>query len=365
MANRPDIQIYATDNLVSRNSISRAFVAVASLILTFGIPYVVGQYILGNLFSLGWLGGYFGLAAGFWVLNKTWRHFVIQNDSLQAFVTIDQLWTFFRGSRDAFVGDKKVYVSYGPGLHLCFPWESRTDKNNVPLEEVSESFAVTAQTTTGTVTFKGSLRMRADIRYLVNFIGGVAAIPSDITDLIKAFIIQWVSNKTIDQVLTGVEDLNGTLTKKFGLTKEGGDPTNKDEGVADFEKRFGINVSDVTIAEVIPSAEVQKTRSAIDEAMIITEGTAYLLGFKADDPSLPYAKKASDKAADALAQNTLTRAEYARARDRFMAASDNIRMTANTHEITVNVEGLDPDVAAAIAAVAPLIVGNVGKKGGN
>lgn len=355
---KTDIQIYATDNLLTdRNRPARVVVALVCLAGALMLPYLVGSYILGNLLGLGWLGGLIGLIFGTVLVDHFWKHFVIQNDSVQAFVTIDQLWTLLGGNKDPNSGDKQVYVSYGPGFHLCFPWESRTEKNNVPLEEVSESFTLTTQTQTGTVTFKGSLRMRADIRHLVSFISGVAAIPGDITDLIKTFIIQWTAGKSIDDVLANVKDLNEDLQFEFGLiakkTASGALQIGKSSDVSNFERRFGVNVSDVTIAEVLPSKEAQKTRSAIDEAVIIAEGTARLLGFTPDDIALPYPKTAAAKANEALAAKTLTRAEYERAQARFMAASENITMTAT--DFNLNLSGVDPDVAKALSAIAPLI----------
>lgn len=346
-------QLYATDSILERDRFGRAIVLFLYLMISFLLP-LIGWRVFYDWFGNGTFGVFVGLILQIITLSKTLDRFIVKVDALRAFVTVDQLRTFL-GGKSTDEGDKQVYVSYGPGLHVSYPWESRSANYNVSLEEASESFSVTVQTAKGTLTAKGSIRLRPDIRFLVPFIGGVAAMAGDITDIIKSFVIEIVSQRegSIVEILKSSAAFNEEINKKFGF----GGTEAKDSKVSEFEDRFGVSVGDITISELLPSAELQKTMTGVSEAEIISNGAALLLGYT------------NIKAArTAISKGQLGQDDLNRARDRFMAASDNIKMNLDANEYTIKVEGLDPETIKALAQVAPAFMAATnrdrqGKKG--
>lgn len=337
-------QLYATDTLVERDRWIRNVVFTLCLLLILIPPPLLGTKIARDWFDYGTVGFFIGLLFSIGLLVKALPRFLVQVRGFRAFLTVDLLRTFLshKGSGNG-EGDKQVYITYGPGLHVSLPWESRSAGNNVSLEEASETFSVEIQTPSGVILVEGSLRMRPDIRYLVPFLGGVAAMASDVTDLIKAFIIEFLSDKTVLEALRSLTGLNEELQRKFGIGTE----ESKDPRVSDFEERFGVNVGDITIGKLLPSKEVQKTMSGLTEAASIADGAAVILGYKN-----------AAGARRAVSNGTITQDDLNRARDRFMAASENLRMTVDANEYTIKLEGLDkldPDVVNALAQLAPMV----------
>ncbi|PIR86487.1 hypothetical protein COU13_00710, partial [Candidatus Kaiserbacteria bacterium CG10_big_fil_rev_8_21_14_0_10_43_70] len=330
----------ATDSLLARDRSSRLIVLIAWIIFLLIVPSFIGARISYDWFGYSTPGALLGLAMTIFIATATLPRFFVKVSALRAFVTVDLLQTFINQRSGSAGPNERVYVAYGPGLHISFPWESRDSAQNVSLEEVSEPFQVTVQLKQGPIHIKGSVRLRPDITKLVPFLGGVASIVSEVTDLIESKIIQRLGGKeNIFEVLTSVRDLNDYLHEQFAVG-EGGD------GVAEFEERFGVNVGDVTVAEILPSEEVQKTMAGLAEAQIIAEGTAILMGYK----NAEGVKRAKTR-------GTVTQNDINKARDRFMAASDNIKMTLDANEYTLKVEGLeklDPETVKALGQAAAL-----------
>jgi len=339
MTQRHDRQLLATDSLLKRDRTGRLIVLIAWIIFLLFVPPFVGAQI-----SSDWFGNIVpGLLLGFVVTamaSSTLARFFVKVGALRAFVTVDLLQTFINQRSGSAGPDEKVYVPYGPGLHISFPWESRGAAQNIPLEEMSEDFKVTVQLRQGPVHIKGSVRLRPDITKLVPFLGGVASIVSEVTDLIESKIIQYLGhNENVFEVLTSVKDLNSYLNREFAIGKGG-------SGVAEFEDRFGVNVGDVTVAEILPSEEVQKTMAGLTEAQVIAEGTAILMGYK----NAEGVKRAKTR-------GLVTQDDINKARDRFMAASDNIKMDLDANEYTFKIEGLeklDPKTVKALSQAAAL-----------
>ncbi len=341
-----DYQIYATDSLIDRNRFGRNMTALSCLLLTFLIPFL-GAKVTSDWFGWASIGLFLGLVGQAFVIKLTLHRFIVQVGELRAFVTIDQLRTL-SGSHTTNQerkddGDVKAYVVYGPGFHISYPWESRGANRNVPLEEVGESFAVEVQTPKGNLNIKGSVRLRPDIKRVIPFLGGVAVMASDITDLIKTVVIGDVSKKrTIKSALSSVPKMNEKLSKTFG------------ENVTEFEERFGVSVGDVTISQILPSPELQKTMTGLSEAEIIADGAAITAGFPGG----------AKDARQAINDGRLTQADLNEARDRFMAASDNIKMNLDANEYRIKLEGLeklDPNVAQAILTLGPVLARMAGQ----
>lgn len=340
-------QLYATDSLIPRNRSGRRSVFIAYIAITCVIP-ALGWILMRKWFDQGLIGLFLGLAAQVWVLSRTLDRFIVKVGALRAFITVDQLKTFLNGNGVAGEADKEAYVSYGPGLHLSYPWEARSANYNVSLEEVSETFSVDVQTAKGTLSVKGSVRMRPDITKLVPFIGGVAAIASDITDLIKAFVIEIISQarddngeQSIVSILESSKKFTEKLTRKFAHGVEG---RAVDPQVSDFEAHFGVSVTDVTIAELLPSKELQKTMTGISEAEIIAKGAAITAGYKD-----------AEEARQAIKDGRLTQADLNQARDRFMAASDNISMDLKSNEYKLQLDGITPELVKAFTEAGPAL----------
>lgn len=339
-------QLHATDSMIKRNRAGRVLVVFMYVLVTCLLP-ILAWRVFNDWFEYGKLGFLLGLAGQTLILSNTLHHFMVKVGALRAFITVDQLRTLLNRNDNQVEGDKDAYVVYGPGFHFAYPWESRSANYNVSLEEASEDFSVDVQTAKGLLKVNGSVRMRPDITRLIPFIGGVAAMAGDITGIIKSFVIELLSKEeTVKEALKSVPRLNEELEKKFGF----GSANDPDPKVSEFEGRFGVSVGDVTISTILPSLEVQKTMSGVTEAEIIADATAIMLGYT----SLKGVRQA-------ISKGLITQEDFNKARDRFMAASDNIKMNLDANEYTVRIDGLDPDIAKALAAVAPMLLGTMGQ----
>lgn len=347
-----DYQIYATDSLVERGRFARTVVLMLWILSTFIFPLGFAQ-VTKDWWGVPSIGLFVGLLAQVVVIAMTIHRFVVQVGSMRAFVTINQLRTLFGGQNSPkgrkHDGDTLTYVVYGPGTHISFPWEARDATRNVSLEETSEGFEVTIQTPKGELTIKGSLRLRADITRLVPFLGGVAVMAGDVTDLIKSFLIgKFANRKSVLGALKAVPTVNKQLENEFTRNKSVGNP------ISEFEERFGVSVGDITLSEILPSPELRKTMTGITEAEIIAEGAAITAGFP----------DGAKQAREAINNGTFTQADLNEARDRFMAASDNIKMNLDANEYRIKLEGLenlDPDLVKAIVTIGPLLASRMAK----
>ncbi|MBI4086547.1 hypothetical protein HY416_01040 [Candidatus Kaiserbacteria bacterium] len=299
------------------------------------VPAVTGPPLLMAAVSWGlldrWKEGLFlGLIISTIVVSKTIHRFIIQVGPARGFVTLDQL----RNTRS--------YVPYGPGLHFSKPQEKREARNNISLEEGSEDFQVTVRAQDGFLTVRGSIRMRPDIGRMVPFITGVASLASEVTALLRAFLSDIMSGETIDTATSGVQRINGLLSAAFANGPRR----------TDFEERFGVVVGDVTIEEILPSADVQATLSGLFEADVIARGTSRLLGHGDDVVT---------------ARVAVSEEEWRRAQDRFMAASKNLTMNLDANEYVIDIRGLenlDPETARAIMAGASRVFTGTTVRGG-
>lgn len=337
-------------------------VLIIYLLLAIGVPVLIFTKILSDWFDLSIVGLFLGLVAASILLSRTLARFFISVDLVSAFITTDLLRTFmFRGSdrekpdpkeyeqksEAERARDRKSFPTYGPGLHVAYPWEDRDRENNFSLKEVNVDFDFPVQLADGLLRAKGSYRLRPDLRNLIPFLSGVATIPGEMEDLIISFAVQKLSAKTADEALNMVGELNDDLNEKFGLrTKVNADET-PDDKVSNFERRFGVYVGDVTIAKLLPTEEMQRTRGAIDEARAIARGTAIVLGFE-DAAEMRQAQR----------DGKISEEIISRGRDRFLSISGNLEgMDISRYEIDFNITGLDPEVAKALSSAAAAYAG--------
>lgn len=357
----PSEQLKPNDASIPRNRIGRWFVLILYVLLVFLICAGGAAKIGHDWFSYyGGLFGFFaGLAVSVVILSATLDNFFIRVDLVSAFVTTDLLYTlkwrknrtppttdeFAEESEEDRKRDQKAFPSYGPGLHVAYPWEDRQTENNVSLKEVSAAMTFSILLSDGLVMVIGSYRIRADLKNLIPFLGGVASAPDELQDLIIAFAFNFLKEKTVDEAMSSAALLTDALKSEFGLQTSEGESHRASDQVSKFERRFGIFVGDITISKVLPTEEVQRTRSSLQEAKSIAIGTAELLGY----PNLRAMHLAQSK-------GKVTADQIARARDRFMSVSGNLEgMQVTRWEGDLNIAGLDPEAVKEIArAVKPI-----------
>jgi len=269
----------------------------------------------------GWIFWFAGLGLAASILVYTiGKWFIIRNPTIGMFVTQDTLATLF--------GAQNPNVFYGPGTHISFPWERRDSENNIPLQEIPEEFEFTTQCLDGIITGKGSFRFRPDQSNPVTFLGSVSAVSGDISDLIVGEIVAHIQGKSLREALNMQEELNKLLDFKFYKSD------------TEVEKRCGVRISDVTVRELLPSEDTQKTISAIGEAEAIARGTEIILGMT------------MDKVREEIAAGRMTQADVNLARDRFLSISGNLEgMQINRTEYDWSVHGLDSEALQAIAEI--------------
>ena len=294
----------------------------------------IGTSIAPEIPLIHTISGLSALIGGSFGVNELLKRSFIRNSTTQMFLTIDMFRSIL--NRD------DVNIPYGSGGHFSYPWEWRVAENNISLEEASNDFEFSVQCTDGTLTGKGSFRIRPDMERPVAFLTGVAAVAEDLTDLIIAeAIVVFASAKVISSTKL-IPKLNQMLHDKITA------------GVSEFEERFGVIVGDATVKELLPSIEVQKTISALTEAAAIKKGTALLMHMSMSDLQA------------GLMDGTVDHKTHDLARNRFMAISGNLEgMDIKRFEIDLNASGIDPETAQAITSlaqqVAPAVAARVGK----
>lgn len=356
--NIPYEYLYPSDDMIERDRASRVIVFILLMLIMTGLVMWISLSLFNALGmpQLGWVVGFAGsVFLGLQLLEKS----LIQNDDEQAFITVNTLQTLFSGKRSEefeklpLEQQKKLArsygrVAYGPGAHFAYPWESRDASNNVSLAEATESLEFVLMSEDGTLTGKGSFRLRPNIKGVVGFKLGAAAIASNLSDLVKAEAVAVLGGNSVESASEFLPELNRRLADKFGdLSAER----------TDFERRFEVFVGDITVGELLGSDDVLKTLNAVSEAAIIRRAIAEYLGYK--DMKAVRA---------AITRGSLTEDQLRRAEERMLQISgqDDIKTTRTLFELDVS--GLDPDTAEAFkglaSAVAPFAAQMAGRRSG-
>lgn len=357
------------DKLLNRNRKARRRVLIGTSILTPLVSSIAGV-TAGRVFFDGALpmiiGGIAGAGGGVIAVTAMVSNlFLIVNNSTGMFLTIDRLRSLL--DRD------DINVAYGPGTHICFPWEQRLPENNIPLEEATVTFEFSVLCTDGLLQAKGSARLRPDIQNPLAYLSGVASVAEDITDLVIAFAVEKMARTTVTKATKFLPELNQLLRNEFvkypdvatqaaRAAEYGVKPKELGPDQTVFELRFGVGVGDIVIKELLPSEEVLKTISALTEATAIKKGTAIMLGLS------------MRQVADRLKDKSLSQTDYNNARDRFLAVSGNMEgVDITRYEVDLSAHGIDPATVEALLAllrqVPPQTIAQVaqaatGKKGG-
>lgn len=314
--------IQLDDRDIPRNRGSRKLVFFTTPVALPIIGYLAGSNMLGIFFEhemFPILGGIAGATAAFVGFLAIKHLFVVQNSSTGMLVTIDRLRSMFTG--------KDSHVVYGNGDLICFPWERRLAENNIPVVEVADTFEFEAVCKDGTLKGTASFRIRPDFNNPLAYLSGADAVDQDFTGLLRSFITDWLASCTIKEAVNGKKELNAALRQEFAAK------------VSEFEARFGVQVGDITVDQLLLSKEVSETLNARNEAVNIAEGTAVLLGFES-----------AVAMREAVARGDITTAEVEAFTRIFLITSGNMN-AATTTRFEVDLSGLSPEVSQVIAEV--------------
>lgn len=295
--------------------------------VTVTASFSMAYTVTGN-YNYAMIAGILGLGTGLWLRSNIEPLFRINNPTTGIFLTLDPLKSLFN--------KPDIITKYGPGPGYCYPWEQRQAINNISLNEASNDFKFSVLCTDGFLFGSGSYRIRAEKTDPIIFQAGVASVADDLRDLVITIAVQQLATKKVRTAVKQLEGLNKKLAETFAGT-----------GQTNFEKRHGVRVGDVTVSQLKPSDDVQKTMSGLTEADAINLGTAIILGYKN--------MEAVNKAVN---EGRLQQADVKDARDRFLSVSGNLEgMEIKRHEWVVSAHGIDPRLVEALARAAP----NVGQ----
>lgn len=289
--------------------------------LWFELPIIIGEL----------LGAISGLSLSAFFLTKSY----VKNDAFTAFVTIDLLASY--------LGNEQVYVTYGPGLHFSYWWEARSKENVVNLIEVTEGTATQFQCKGGTIVADWSLRLRPDLRFLPQYLAGAVTVVGNGMDLIISDVAEMVHDKSVAQAIAAQSKINSYLREKY---------QHGSKAVTLYEQRFGVIVGDITFATLRPSTEVQKAMDGAAEQEALGGVLASSLGYR--DMAEVHA---------AVANKSITSDQVREAQKLAMALTDNLHgLNVSEQTIRLHVEGLDPNLVAALAAAFPAVAKTLATK---
>lgn len=326
--NKLDPSVDLRDTLVknpsrlSRFSVLAGFVLITPLITTGVSSWLAGQFFPGNALIQS-ISTIVGLCAALPLIGiASEKKFLIRNITTGMFVTQDTLRSL--------LGKIEINVPYGPGTHISFPWERRLAGNNILLEDAAIAFAFKALRPDGTLNGKGSFRMRPDPNNPVSFLSSAAAVGEEVRDLIIAEIQKFFKGGSLLEFAAKIAELNEHLNEVFVNL------------LALVEERNGVTISDVTVSELLPSEELQRTMTGIAEAHAIHQAVLALLGMKNQD-----------ELNQALQTGTMSQDDVKRARENILAITGNMdNLKVERREFDFNIRGLSDEAIDAITELA-------------
>lgn len=306
----------------ARSALLAGFVVATPLISAGIINWLGGQFFPDNslVSSITMVAGFFaGVPLVGIALEKK---FLIRNATTGMFVTQDTLRSL--------LGKRDINVSYAPGTHISFPWERRDANGNILLEDAPIEFTFKVLRPDGTLFGKGSYRMRPDPSNPVSFLSSAAAVGEEVRDLIIAKIQDFFKEGSAIESAAKLSGLNDYLNEVFV------------ELLAEVEDRNGVTISDVTVSELLPSEELQRTMTGISEARAFQEAVLVHLGMK-DQNELNRA----------LRKGTISQDDVKRARENQLAISGNMdNLKIERREFDINIRGLNDEAVNAITELA-------------
>jgi len=313
------------DYSIKRNRTGRVFFLFVSVLVFLFLPGVLLHVLLDTLFDTSeWLMTPFYLLSvliGGFVFSRFLPNYLVEIPQVQGYVTIDLLRALLGRSG-------KTYVIYGPGLHIAFPWEERSEKSNFSLEVFTIEWSEQVPGQDTQLLIKGSYQFEVDLARSIKFIGvDEKTIESGALDIIKAEVSHWASTQSADDAKKGIKKLNLKLTDIF-LSSDS-DVTQSTKATH-FQDRYGIRTIAVTVSSIDLPPKVQEARDAVDEANQVIEGVARMYGMTADELKAKIGSNEPDG---------ISIERYNEMVDRFAAKSGNATM--NIQAIKLNgLEGL-------------------------
>lgn len=292
---------------------------VAGLIVAASLagPYMFVAYWGSELSNetVGEFLGWFGLLAGgvalarflpsrLMLLNQEWSAYVSQNVPAG------------------------TMVSYGPGVHVTYPWEARNKKGNWSLKLITRDFTLPIPTDTSQVTMAGKYGYTIDLARIQNAIGmkDDASIDDRLTSLIESFLTGESAGKEAGAVVRdSTPVINAGLKKSFHRAKIDNPNTRIDERTIEtISERYGIKLVFVTVNRVSFPPAVQKARDAKEEAAQMFEIVAQLYGYDTEEKKKELRQK--------ITSGSIPKGDYDKMLNRAMAASENATMNIQVIE---------------------------------
>jgi uncharacterized membrane protein len=303
--------VHRYDSSLTRSRRLRWLVFSLSLGLCFAVPMWL-CHVLALQFSeaLGVPALFAGALVGIELFVRILPYYIVDVPQVQGFVTINNLVPTFN-----FGG--VVDVIYGPGIHISFPWEGRSEKSNFSLEVFTLQWNEDVPGADTQLLATGSYQFEVDLNRADRFIGiDPATIETGALDIIKAEVSRLLATKSGNDAKREIDEINDSLKERFGL-KQG----SSIEDVERFEKRYGIRSKAITIAGIDLPELVQKTRDAVDEAQQVINGVAAMYGME------------SGTLKDKLANGNIALESYNEMLDRFAAKSGNATMDIKAYKL--------------------------------
>ena len=292
------------------------FISIIVFSVWFGQQFFPGNGLMAKLSASA------GFAAAIAIIGQSVeKFFIIRNSTTGMFVT--------QNTFASLVGEPDLNVAYGPGTHVSYPWERRLAGNNILIEDAAVEFVFTVQRPDGNLFGKGSYRLRPDIHNPVTFLSSVASVGKEIQDLIIVEIQRFFTNETAPEAAGKLGPLNDHLEEAF-IGKR-----------AQAEANNGVCISDVSISELIPGPELQRTMAGISEARAIQQAVELFLHMD------------RKQIGRALRNGTLTQQDITRAREHVLAVSGNQgNLEIKRQEFDLNIRGLSPELTEQLTNLA-------------
>lgn len=278
------------DDDVKRDRVSRVFVALILLGALMLAPMLLFGYWGALAGDLELLGASFGVLVGAGLWNKALPYLLVSNPDYIGMVTIDP----FSGDRTA----------YGPGLHFSYLWEERSKGRNYSLQLMDSALEVPINTERGRATLHGLHTFALSLPYLtITASHKPGKIDRDMNERIKAELAEWgASLAAATNITAELPKLNERLADRF---------VGSAGKVMPFEKTYGVRSVSVVISRIEFPDDVQTTRDAVDEAKVLFQIVASMLGITPEALTSKLEKK------------EITNADYKDLLNRAMAISKN------------------------------------------
>jgi regulator of protease activity HflC (stomatin/prohibitin superfamily) len=220
--------------------------------------------VLAPYFSVGaeWTGLVSSLRIGIWIgfIGFTLRFFLIYVPTVTGVVAQDLL----RIVKDPDSGERMEMKTFGPGLHLRFPWDVVIEKNIVSLTRMTQEFQEDYPTREGPMmNAKCSYQYHPDARRLQKYIAvDEKTIRGGFTDVNSSILAEEIFRLTKAEDVK--EQAKGIERRVFGRID--GDPavtagkhvTMKEK----LEEEYGINFKIFTIRDLDFAKDFQEMRAA-------------------------------------------------------------------------------------------------------